>query len=89
MSQRRREFLFRVGLVLLVLMLVWSPICYYLYRGLWNFDAGYAVLCGFFIALAAGVLIMFGKGWKRLPLGILVLGDLLFWWGFSIMAGWS
>jgi hypothetical protein len=89
MAEKSRETLFAVGLATLTIILVWSPACYHLYRNSWNFDAGHAVPIGFGLTLMGGLLSMSGRGWKRLPIALITICDLLFWWFFGMMAGWS
>jgi hypothetical protein len=41
-------------------------------------------LAGTLLSLLSIVLVLFGKGWKRLPLVLLALFELPFWYGFTL-----
>jgi hypothetical protein len=90
MQSETRERLFWTGLILLFFCCVWSPICYHLYmNNLTIFEPlKHFVLIGFVFTFAAGALTMFGRGWMRLPFAISTIFVLVFWFGFSILAGW-
>jgi hypothetical protein len=86
-----RDFLYYAGLLVLAACCLWSPICYQVYRagdGETILGLRHFVLGGFIATLVGGSLTMCGHGWKRLLLGSITLADLMFWWVFSILAGW-
>ena len=69
-----------VGLYLIALVYVplVTPLPDELRAGVWFF------LVGGLINLIASILLMFGKGWKRLPLVLASILGMFFWYGFTL-----